>query len=667
MARMGVGLLNPAADFEQAFSKVQALSGLRKGTADYEALRNQAINLGATTSFTSGEVAQGQGYLAMAGFNAKQIEQSMPAILNMTKASGIEMGRVSDIASDISSGFKIPADQMDRVADVLTATFTGSNTTLEGLGETMKYLGPIAQATGQDFETMVAMVGLLGNVGIKGSQAGTSLRSAMLRLAGPPKMAKNALEKLGVEVKDSKGNMRDMTDILLDVYKKTKNMGSGIQMEYFKKIFGAEAATAMVELVGQAGEEGIQEMTKQLKQATGKAEEISGIMSDNLLGELKTLSSAKDALGIAVFDTVSDKLREATQQATEFVRNLTDWAKKNPELTAQISEWGGKIAAVLIALGGFSVVFSYIIYPIIRTALMLGKIPVILFKVGSIALKFGIMFGKLGAAFVGIIPKILAFNAALLANPITWIIVGIIALIATIILLVKNWDKVKATILEGLQKLKNGWLSVWGNIREWIASVLKPLDKVIDGVKWLIDNLKKISWDGIKQGASNLKNAAIEKASGALKYTKNAVGTGLNKAKDLLGFSSGGYTGNGGKYEPAGIVHRGEYVMTKEATARLGVANLNLLNYGGLAGIAALASSVAVAQPARVVKVDSRPPLTAKQSGQAVAPVSQNIQITINATNGQNPQEIARLVALELERQQRRQQARARSSLRDRD
>ena len=246
-------MLKPALDFEQDFSRVQALTGLSKANpeqaAALERLRNQGIHLGATTSFTSGEVAQGQGYLAMAGFNADQIEKSMPAILAMTKAAGIEMGQVSDISSDISSGFKISADEMNRVADVLTATFSGSNTTLEGLGDTMKYLGPIATATGQDFETMSAMVGLLGNVGIKGTQAGTSLRSAMLRLAAPPKQAAKALKSLGVSAKDSRGNMRALTNILMDVERKTAKMGTGDRMAYYKAIFGTEAATAMVELV----------------------------------------------------------------------------------------------------------------------------------------------------------------------------------------------------------------------------------------------------------------------------------------------------------------------------------------------------------------------------------------------------------------------------------
>ncbi|MFA9487461.1 MULTISPECIES: phage tail tape measure protein [unclassified Mannheimia] len=163
--------------------------------------------------------------------------------------------------------------------------------------------------------------------------------------------------------------------------------------------------------------------------------------------------------------------------------------------------------------------------------------------------------------------------------------------------------------------------------------------------------------------AGNVVNmvANLPKPKLEQKWIGGLVGNGKGR-----GFATGGYTGNGGKYEPAGIVHRGEYVMTKEATARLGVANLNRLNYGKVAGLTALASSVAFAQPMPAVKIDSRPPLTASQPSPTVAPVSQNIHITINATSGQDPQAIARLVTAELDRRERQAQARARSSLRDR-
>ncbi|OOF47958.1 phage tail tape measure protein [Rodentibacter trehalosifermentans] len=368
-------MMKPAFEFEEEFSKVQALARLDK-TKDAERikqLRDQAIQLGAATSFTSRDVAAGQGYLAMAGFNDKQILDSMPAVLNMTKAAGMEMGRVSDISSDISSGFKIPAAEMNRVADVLTLTFTSSNTNLELLGETMKYLGPIAASTGQDFETMSAMVGLLGNVGIKGSQAGTSLRSAMLRLAGPPKQAAKAMKKLGVSAKDSKGNMRALTDILVDVEKKTAKMGSGDKMAYYKAIFGAEAATAMVELVKQAGVNGIQEMSDKLKNAAGTAEKVAETMADNVMGDLKNLQSAGEALTISIFDETSGSIRELIQQSTQFLRTANQWIKANPQLAASMAKWVAGISAGLVAVGALSLVFSYLLYPVGRAILFFNK------------------------------------------------------------------------------------------------------------------------------------------------------------------------------------------------------------------------------------------------------------------------------------------------------
>lgn len=434
--------LRPAADFEQDFSKVQALTNLSKANPEQakqlERLRNQAIDLGASTSFSSAEVAQGQGYLAMAGFNAQQIEQSMPAVLSMTKAAGIEMGRASDIASDISSGFKIPAAEMNRVADVLTATFTGSNTTLEGLGDTMKYLGPIATATGQDFETMSAMVGLLGNVGIKGTQAGTSLRAAMLRLAGPPKQAAVAMKKLGVSAKDNRGNMRALTDILVDVERKTAKMGSAQKMAYYKAIFGAEAATAMVELVGQAGVNGIQEMTDKLKKAEGRAQQVADVMGDNVWGDLKNLSSATEAFQITVFDSISNSLREMIQGATELVRKVNEWAKAHPQLTAALFKFATVIAGSLTILGALSLAFSFLAYPIARVGLGLKNLNVIFPNVSGKAKGLINVLTSWKATWRAILPFLNTLGTGLLKllNPMTYLKGGLNLVIGTVRMLI---------------------------------------------------------------------------------------------------------------------------------------------------------------------------------------------------------------------------------------
>ncbi|WP_439327894.1 phage tail tape measure protein [Lonepinella sp. BR2357] len=780
-ATLGAGymMMRPAFDFEQDFSKVEALTGLNrfdpKQAEKLERLRQQGIDLGANTSFTSGEVAQGQGYLAMAGFKSEQIEAAMPAVLSMTKAAGIEMGRASDIASDISSGFKISADDMGRVADVLVNTFSSSNTTLEGLGETMKYLGPIATSTGQDFETMSAMVGLLGNVGIKGTQAGTSLRSAMLRLAAPPKQAAQALGKLGVRAKDKKGNMRSLTDILVDVEKATKKMGSGTRMEYYKKIFGTEAATAMVELVGQAGIDGIQQMTDKLKNSAGRAEEVAKVMSDNFWGDVKTLESAKDAISISIFKEVAPFLRDTVQKFTDILRKINDWIKANPQLTASIIKWIASGAGLMAVLGGLSMACSYLLYPIARLALGIGHFTGInsllgatLSKVGKSALSFGRIFTSWKGLFSGITTGLKFVGNGILGlwKPMTYINgainiikngflaarvagmsfvatpIGLIitALIAGALLIYKYWDQVKAffsgfwtglqqglaPVIEKFQPLATifgtivGWIvdlvqwfidlftpiqttqselenatkageSFGQKVASAIEIILTPLTLLMDGIDWLSKNMP--SWDSI----GNSISSAWDKTKSFLGFGEDtATGSSKNPSKSAAhspppslvgknnvklipplqqkwigglvekakGFACGGYTGNGGKYQPAGIVHAGEYVMTKQATSKLGVPLLNTLNYGKNALIGTgLGLSVAMAQP---IQIDDRPPLKATTS-QMVTQQPMQVSITVNANAGQDPQAIAREVARQLQQLQSQQQAQRRSSLRDRD
>ncbi|PJG82124.1 phage tail tape measure protein [Caviibacterium pharyngocola] len=681
-AVLGTGsfAMRNALTFEQEFSRVQALTRLDKvkDAESLKRLRDQAIHLGATTSFTTKEVASGQGYLAMAGFNPKQIEDSMPAILNMTKAAGMEMGRVSDIASDISSGFKIPAEQMNRVADVLTLTFTSSNTNLELLGETMKYLGPIASSTGQEFETMAAMVGLLGNVGIKGSQAGTSLRAAMTRLAGPPKMAKKAMAELGVKAKDAKGNMRAVTDILLDVFKKTEKMGSGTRLEYFKKIFGVEAATAMTELVNQMGVGGIEEFVKNLRNATGTAEKVASTMADNVLGDLKNLESAAEAVSISIFDETSDSMRGLIQQATELTRKINDWIKQNPKLTASITKWVAGIGAGLVSMGLLSITFSYLLYPVGRLALGLAKIGVIFPKLADgvslfakrvqtlkggnalISIAKGLLSWKTVGTSVVSFFKFLGLGIVKLLNPLTYLKgalglvtgafrgfilisrlfittpIGLIltAIGATAYLVYKNWEKVKrffggfwqglkdglAPVIEKFKPLGDlfsivvGWIEKavkWftdllspvkntntellaaskagRQFGEWLAAgidlVTKPLQWLMDSIQWVIDNMPSLSDIG--------KNLMPEAHSQQIQKTAALAGAdptgGELNLYDIPQVNrwSGGYAGNGGKYEPKGIYHGGEYIMTKAATARLGVPLLNALNYGKNALLAA--------------------------------------------------------------------------------
>ncbi|MDW5417449.1 phage tail tape measure protein [Iodobacter sp. CM08] len=357
---LGVGM-----DFDAQMSRVQALTRQDKNSPEQKALRQQARQLGADTQFTATEAAQGQGYLAMAGFKSKDIQAAMPSVLDMALAGGTDLGRTSDIASDIMSGFKIKSSEMQRVADVLTLTFTTSNTNLEMLGETMKYVGPIATKAGMGLEETAAMAGLLGNVGIKASQAGTTLRAMLNRIAAPTRKAAATMKALNVQYKDAQGNVRPIPRLLKEVAVATQKMGTADQLSILSQVFGTEAGTGVSELIEKQGIGALDEYIKVLENAKGTAAQVAKIMSDNASGDVKKLSSAWEDLNIQLYETNDGPLRGVIQKITEVVGAVKKWTQENPELTEKLVRLFAIISAALLVMGGFTLALAAALGPMV--------------------------------------------------------------------------------------------------------------------------------------------------------------------------------------------------------------------------------------------------------------------------------------------------------------
>lgn len=315
----GTDIAGKAMGFDVDMSKVQAITRLSKESSELAALRAQARELGANTAFTAGEAAQGQGFLAMAGFTPKAIRDAMPGVLDIAKAGGVEIAAAADIGSNILTGFKLPANQMTRLGDVMVGTFTRANVDLQMLGETMKYVGPVAAGLGVDLETASAMAGKLGDAGIQGSMGGTAIRAILGRLASPPKAAHDALAALNVKTADAAGNLRSLPDILDELYKKTSKMGDATRSDYFKAIAGEEAFAALTVLTEQAGSGKLQELIATLKQTQGEAGKVAKVMADNAIGDLDNLTSAWDDVGIQMMETENGPLRGIIQRVTEII------------------------------------------------------------------------------------------------------------------------------------------------------------------------------------------------------------------------------------------------------------------------------------------------------------------------------------------------------------
>lgn len=370
----GGRFLAPAVGFDEEMSRVQALTRLDKGDSQLAALRAQAKKLGAETAFTTRDAASGQAFLAMAGFTPQSIQAALPGVLNMALAGGMDLGESADIGSNILSQFTLPAGEMDRVSDVLTAAFTRTNTDLRSLGDTMKYAGPVASKLGISLEEAAGMAGILANNGLRGSDAGTAMRSSLARLASPTAGAAKALKQLGVSVSDASGKMRPVETILLDLYKATKKYGQVDQVGFFKDIAGEEAFVGLQTLVAGAGSGELQKLIDALKAASGEASAVAKKMADNLSGDLKNLDSAWEGFRIQIEETIDGPLRKLTQSLSNAITASSEWAKENPRLTKAIILIAGALTVLAGIIGVASLAASFILGPFAKLRLAIGML-----------------------------------------------------------------------------------------------------------------------------------------------------------------------------------------------------------------------------------------------------------------------------------------------------
>lgn len=428
--RGGSGLLRDGIEFDTGMSKVQALTRLDGDSEQLQQLREQARELGATTMFTAMEALSGQSFLAMAGFTPQAILDAMPGVLDLAKAGDTDIGQTADIASNILSGFNLEATEMARVGDVLTNAFTRSNTTLESLGETMKYAAPNAAAFGQDIESIAAAAGILGSSAMGGSMGGTAMRAILSRLAAPPKAAASALEELGIEVSDAQGNMRDFPELLQEIYERTKDLGNAHRGGLLKDIAGQEAGSALTVLVNAAGTGSLQEFVKSNREAQNESARTSKVMGDNLAGDLDQLASAWADIKLTISETISGPLRELTQTLTGIIGKVGAWAKRNPELVGTLVKMAGIVGVLAAGFGAVSMAIAAVLVPFASLR----------FATTVLGIRMGGLFRMLRTALPVVLGVIRSVGVALMANP---VLAAIAAIAAAAMLIYIYWEPIK--------------------------------------------------------------------------------------------------------------------------------------------------------------------------------------------------------------------------------
>lgn len=332
-------------DFEAQMSRVQAISGATG--KEFEQLREQAIQLGADTSFSSSEAAQGMENLAAAGFETNEIMDAMPGLLDLAAASGEDLASSSDIAASTLRGFGLAASEAGHVADVLAENANRTNSSVAETGEAMKYIAPLARAAGISMEETAAAIGIMANAGIQGSQAGTTLRGALSRLSKPTDDMQQAMDELGIAFYDSEGKMLSLADQVGMLKSAMEGMTDEQKNNYLVTLYGQEALSGMLALINE-GPDSLASLTAAYEQCDGSAQAAADTMQDNLKGAVEELSGSAESLGIVFYDSVAGSLKEAAQSATESVNNITD-AFNNGGLNSAIEAAGNEFANLATA------------------------------------------------------------------------------------------------------------------------------------------------------------------------------------------------------------------------------------------------------------------------------------------------------------------------------
>lgn len=415
IAAVGTAAVKMTADFDKSMSEVKAISGATG--EDFTALREKAIDLGASTAFSSNEVAGAMTEMAKAGWSTQQILDGMAGVLDSAAASGESLGTVATIVADAITGFGLAAADSTKVADLLAQAANAGTIDVSDLGESFKYVAPVAGSLGYNIEDVTTALAAMSTAGIKGSQAGTSLRTLFTNMAKPTESMVGAMNDLNVSLDDGNGNMLSMKEVIDDLRSGFGNLmmgneefnetlaqmdtdlakGNITQKEYIKqlddmtnKTFGAEEAEKARAAATLAGKEGLSgllsivnltqdqydALSKSMYESAGVADKTARVMQDNAASEFEQLGGAVESLAISFGDILIPKIREIVKQLQGTVEWFNNLGTSQKVLVTKIALVAAAIGPLLIAVGKISTGIGAVIKVVSTLATLFSTLAV---------------------------------------------------------------------------------------------------------------------------------------------------------------------------------------------------------------------------------------------------------------------------------------------------
>jgi TP901 family phage tail tape measure protein len=536
VAGLGTAAVKTAADFDSSMSKVAAVSGAAGD--DLQALRDKAREMGAQTKFSASEAADAMNYMAMAGWKTEDMLSGIEGIMNLAAASGEDLATTSDIVTDALTAFGMSADDSAHFADILAAASSNANTNVSMMGETFKYCAPIAGALGFSAEDTAQAIGLMANAGIKGSQAGTALRTIMNNLAGEVKITGSALGEVTIATTNADGSMRDLSDILADCRGAFSQLSESEQAAAAEALVGKNAMSGFLALMN-AGDADIEKLTSSIdhcsdtfvktvdgaiipmskaleegidwiEEYNGVADQMASVMQDNLAGQLTILKSQIQELAISFGEMLMPAIRAIVSRVQAFVDKLNGMSESQRKAVLTIGLIIAALGPLLVILGTVFSKVGVAMQGFVKLATGVKKL--------GVAVKAGTgIFGKLGAALGGISGPVLA----------------VIAVIAVLVAAFKHlWDT--------NEEFRNAITAIWNGIVSKIQAFCQGIVDRLNALGFefgsIVDVLKSL-WDGLCQFLAPVFEAAFSVVS-------TVLGSVLNVMTGLLDVFIGLFTGN---------------------------------------------------------------------------------------------------------------------------
>lgn len=502
VAGLGTAAVKTTADFDTSMSQVQATMGITKDAMSelngesvntVEALRDLAKQMGSETAFSASECADAMNYLALAGYDTQEIYDTLPTVLNLAAAGGIDLASASDMVTDAMSALGMETSEADTMVDQMSKTASTTNTSVSQLGEAILTIGATAKTVKGGTAELNTALGILANNGIKGAEGGTHLRNVILALQSPTDKAAACMESLGVEVYDSEGNMRSLNDILTGLNTSMDGMTSAEKQNIISSIFNKTDLAAVNSLLSNTGDSW-DSLQQSITESVGAAQQMADTQLDNLSGQITILKSALEGLAISFGEILMPKIRAAAKKVQEFVDKLNGMNDEQKETVL-------KIAAVVAAIGPMLILFGKVTSTV-GTAMK-----------GFSGLTKGI--AKLGVKIAGSSGSITGLGSALgaVAGPVLAVVAVIGTLAAAFATLWKTNDEFRENII-----------GTWNQIKETVSGFCQGIVDRLNSLGFEFESITEVL-SAVWQGFCDLLAPVFE---GVFNHIANTLSTVLD-------------------------------------------------------------------------------------------------------------------------------------------